>query len=282
MKLRGRHRLSFSYDRPVFVECMTIRLRPRCDASQHLESFSLDATPEPAGRSDSVDLHGNDSTLLWFRELQGRIEVVTRWEATTLRTNPFDFLVSEPAALELPFEHPGSDRAALSAYLRRAHGESEVDQLARDTLKSVQSATLPFLTTIAERIHDTCRSVVRTEGDPLPPRETLSRGEGACRDLAVVFVDACRSVGLPARFASGYKAIAADEGDRHLHAWAEVYFPGAGWRGYDPSLGLAVADAHVLVAASPEPASSAPTAGSFRGTGVRSHLEYSVEVQVLS
>lgn len=282
MKLRVRHHLKFTYDRPVFVEPMTIRLRPRCNVTQQLERFSLEVTPEAATRCDSLDLYENDITLLWFGELQDRLSVVTDWEVTTLRTNPFDFLIASPAALELPFEYDRSGRAILSAYLRRAHGDSAVDRLAREILENVESATLPFLSALSERIHDTCRSVMRPTGDPRPPGETLSVREGACRDLAVLFVDACRSVGLAARFVSGYKATAEEESQRHLHAWAEVYLPGAGWRGYDPSLGIAVADAHVLVATAPEPEGAAPTGGSFRGTGARSHLEFCVEVQVLA
>jgi len=107
----------------------------------------------------------------------------------------------------------------------------------------------------------------------------LRRKEGACRDLAVLFMDICRSLGLAARFVSGYK-YSPDTPDQHeLHAWAEVYLPGAGWRGYDPSWGLAVADHHVALAAGPAPQDAMPVTGTFRGTDVLSSLDYSVEIE---
>ncbi|MEE2871411.1 MAG: transglutaminase-like domain-containing protein [Candidatus Latescibacterota bacterium] len=89
---------------------------------------------------------------------------------------------------------------------------------------------------------------MRLEGRPMAAAETLARVRGACRDLAVLFIVICRTLGLAARFVSGYRAGAQNQQERYMHAWAEVYLPGAGWRGWDPSLGLAVAGAHVAVA----------------------------------
>jgi len=114
----------------------------------------------------------------------------------------------------------------------------------------------------------------------MSPADTLASRTGACRDTAMLYVAACRSLGLAARFVSGYSMHHPEEVSEHeLHAWAEVYLPGAGWRGYDPSLGLAVADGHVVLTAAPDHHLAAAVSGSYRGTGVGSSMRYAVEVR---
>jgi transglutaminase-like putative cysteine protease len=98
--------------------------------------------------------------------------------------------------------------------------------------------------------------------------------------VSVLFMDACRTQGLAARFVSGYHEGDPDEEEKHLHAWAEVYVPGGGWRGFDPALGLAVADRHVALAAAVSPAQTMPVCGTFRGTGVRAELVSKLEIQL--
>jgi transglutaminase-like putative cysteine protease len=102
---------------------------------------------------------------------------------------------------------------------------------------------------------------------------------GSCRDLAVVFCAMCRSMGLAARFVSGYQSEAVVQPRAHMHAWAEVYLPGGGWRGYDPSQGLAVSTSHVAVAAAADPRMAAPVSGSYRGAA-RSAMQFQIQMQV--
>lgn len=99
--------------------------------------------------------------------------------------------------------------------------------------------------------------------------------------LSVLFMECCRSVGLPSRFTSGYNEIDIKTKQRQLHAWAEVFIPGGGWLGYDPTLGLAVGDKHVSLASSSLPANTYPISGNFRGTGVDSELKYKIEIEQL-
>jgi transglutaminase-like putative cysteine protease len=98
--------------------------------------------------------------------------------------------------------------------------------------------------------------------------------------LTVLFSEVCRAVGLASRFVSGYYALPDDDGQRHLHAWSEVYVPGAGWRGFDPGLGLAVSDHHVAVAAGSLPWAAAPIVGSFRGNDAISSLDTELEIEL--
>jgi transglutaminase-like putative cysteine protease len=133
---------------------------------------------------------------------------------------------------------------------------------------------------LADTIHHGFHHVGRPDGDPQTPAETLAGRTGACRDTAMLYVEACRSLGMAARFVSGYSMHHPPEVSEHeLHAWAEVYLPGGGWRGYDPSLGLAVADGHVVLAAAPDHRLAAPVSGRYRGTGVASTMRYTVELR---
>jgi transglutaminase-like putative cysteine protease len=148
---------------------------------------------------------------------------------------------------------------------------------ATEQAAAVNQDTAAFLIALADTIHHGFHHVGRPEGDPLEPEQTLAGRTGACRDTAMLYVAACRSLGLAARFVSGYSMHHPPEVSEHeLHAWAEVYVPGGGWRAYDPSLGLAVADGHVVLATAPDHRLAAPVSGSYRGTGVASRLEYRV------
>ncbi len=124
------------------------------------------------------------------------------------------------------------------------------------------------------------QKLVREEGLPKRPSETLASQEGACRDLTVLYLDLCRWQGLAARFVSGYWRGGKASERRYLHAWAEVYLPGAGWRGFDPSSGLAVGDDHIAVAASPDPDGAAPVFGTYGGGDIQAALEWHLRVDV--
>jgi transglutaminase-like putative cysteine protease len=129
------------------------------------------------------------------------------------------------------------------------------------------------------RIRAELRNAPRLTGAPLVAGETLARGGGSCRDLAVLFIAACRSQGLAARFVSGY--LPAGPGERqHMHAWAEVLLPGAGWIPFDPSQAMPVGERHVAVAAAAEPGDAAPISGYFSGPGARSEMDVELTVEV--
>ncbi len=141
--------------------------------------------------------------------------------------------------------------------------------------------TQPFLLRMTEWINYEFATETRYEGDARSPLETLTTKLGACRDLAVLFMDACRSQGIAARFVSGYVYDPFRTHGSELHAWAEVYIPGGGWRGYDPTIGVAVADGHIAVATGPEPQWAAPTEGSYIGTADDSTIDYEVKITQL-
>jgi transglutaminase-like putative cysteine protease len=120
------------------------------------------------------------------------------------------------------------------------------------------------LNALNQKIYKSCGYLLRIDGAPWPPGVTWSKKSGSCRDLAVLFMEVCRSIGLAARFVSGYEA-GVESPERYLHAWAEVFLPGAGWRGYDPTHGLVVADGHIVLAAAPRQQQTMPIEGQVQG-----------------
>lgn len=275
------HRTTYTYNRPVFLEAHCLRLRPRCDGLQNLTYFESKVVPRPTGSSEGIDLDGNVTSNVWFEGLTENLIVESRAKVFTQYRNPFSYLLAERAD-RLPITYLDPAQPYLAPYTVRQQESHFVEQFARHIANSTEWKTLRFLTALNREIYECCRQVVREQGDPQPAEETLLKKRGAGRDLAVLFIEACRYLGIAARFVSGYKDTGSETGNRYLHAWTEVYLPGVGWRGYDPSLGLAVTDRHVAVAASGIPGLAAPVAGTFRGNAVSSELNAEINIRVIN
>lgn len=272
------HLTRFTYSRPVFIEPHLVRLRPRSDIFQHLISYSLRVDPTPQGSSELIDAEGNAVTQIWFGGLSPSLTLHTTCTVETLRPNPFDYVVPDVASLQVPMSYSPAESHALAHY-REPPGDPAVAAFAREVLRSAAGEVTGFLAELCARIRSRVTQVIRPEGDAYSAAQTLEAGSGACRDISVLFIDCCRAAGVAARFVTGYEQ-GDPESDRDLHAWAEVFLNGAGWRGWDPSQGLAVADRHVAVAVGPSPVEAAPTAGTYRGTGVSSTLETVIRLDV--
>ncbi len=272
------HKTDYAYTKPVFIEPLTVQLRPRSDAWQRVVSFQLEVNPEPAGVTSIIGLHGTPGERIWFNDLHVALSIKSRATVETLSCNPFDFVLDTSAA-SVPASYPQELEFELGPSLKPATPSTEVKGFANEISREAGQKTLAFLTLLAQRIRERCRPIIRVEGDPLPGPVTLSRGEGACRDLAVVFMDACKYVGLASRFVSGYYGAGSPAEERYLHAWAEVYLEGIGWRGYDPTNALAVADRHIVLAAASMPRLAMPIVGTFRATGADSSLKTEITIR---
>jgi transglutaminase-like putative cysteine protease len=286
MQFQIAHRTTYTYSQPVILEPHVLRLCPRTDGSQILRQFLVLVKPQPIGMSQILDVEGNTIIKVWFGDhTTTDLEIQTTSQVQTLRQNPFDYLL-EAWATKFPIDYPQSVMAHLLPYLS-GNGpqypgvDPTIAQLAHEIAHAVNNSSVGFLTALNQSIYETCTHQYRETGDPLPATLTWQQKQGSCRDLAIVFIEACRVVGLAARFVSGYQHGDPDTDDRHLHAWVEVYLPGAGWRGYDPTHGLAVADGHVAIAASSRPQSVAPVAGLFKGAGTQSQMRYTLQIQAL-
>lgn len=274
------HQTHFTYSAPVSLDQLVVRLQPRSSFDQRLINFSIRCDPMPARHTHCLDLHGNIRHWFWFDKQHAGLTLTTRSIVDCLVDNPFDFIVVEPSVETLPAVYDEPVRSATEHYRHRPTPQPIVDALARQIRQQCQGHTVHFLSDLARYLREHIQHIVRPIGDPWSPTKTLERGEGACRDTAVLYIDACRAVGLAARFVSGYAFDAMDDSHRELHAWAEVYLPGAGWRGYDPTTGLAVSNRHIAVAASPTAGYAAPTAGTFTGPRVETTLEYDIQMNV--
>jgi len=275
MRIAATHTTIYRYTQPVALEPHTIRLRPRDDAAQRVVSHRLSISPAPAGQSAFSDQDGNGVVQAWFMGGVRELAVESAFVVETLRANPFDFLLPPAHDLELPLRLPEGLQTALAPYL-------ETGGQAKDFAAPIANASgrqlMPFLDALNAALFTGFRHIVRREGGPRAAAQTLAEGEGSCRDLAVLFTEACRAEGVPARFVSGYETAAAFDEHAYMHAWAEVFVPNGGWRGYDPSRGMAVSTAHVAVAAAADPAMAAPIIGTYRGSA-ESTMDFQIQMQ---
>lgn len=274
-----QHTTTYNYSRPVALDPHSFRLRPRADGSQVVQHFNLEICPRPAGLTEFTDLEGNAASQVWFPDLTDTLKINVMTEVETLRDNPFDFIISDPGMMLLPVRYLGGSRINLTPYCQPIQHDGPVSWYADEIASDCGHDTLRFLTTLTSDLAERIEHVVRLRGEPQTPEETLKSGIGASRDVAVLFMEAVRTQGLAARFASGYWNGLAPDGNQYLHAWAEVYFPQSGWRGFDPSIGLAVADQHVPVASGLYPSGAASITGAFWGADVSSTMQTTLSVR---
>ncbi|MEB3309228.1 MAG: transglutaminase family protein [Snowella sp.] len=262
MLYQVHHKTIYTYNQPVFFKPHLLRFRPQSNGWQTLRDFSLKVIPEPSGMAELTDLDGNSLQKIWFTSATEQLTLEINSIIETHIDNPFNFLL-EPWALKLPIDYPQSLYQQLQPYLQpySVIPDAIALNLGQEIAQQTQRHTLSFLSVLNQRIYESCDYIVRETGEPWEAGVTWQRKQGSCRDLTVLFMEVCRAMGLAARFVSGYQEGDLEKDGWELHAWAEVYLPGGGWRGYDPTHGLAVSDRHIALAASAIPHYTAPVVG---------------------
>ncbi|QEL17906.1 transglutaminase family protein [Limnoglobus roseus] len=269
-----RHVTKYTYDRPVTFEPHVIRLRPAPHARTPIVSYSLTIEPGKHFLNWQQDAYSNYAARLVFLEPSTEFSVTVDVLAEMVPINPFDFFV-EKSAEEYPFAYDAATSRELAPYLEKLPVGPKLQEIV-DELKPHTGRTLDFVVELNQAIYRRVKYLIRLEPGVQAPEETLDLGCGSCRDSAWLLVQLCRNLGLAARFCSGYLIqLTADEKPldggpagptsdfTDLHAWTEVYLPGAGWVGLDPTSGLLTAEGHIPLACTADPQSAAPISGTF-------------------
>ncbi|MCB1202822.1 MAG: transglutaminase family protein, partial [Verrucomicrobiae bacterium] len=266
------HRTTYRFDREVSVFPHIVRLKPAPHCRTPILSYSLRIEPATHFINWQQDPFGNYLARLVFPEKTDRLEIVVDLVADMTTINPFDFFLEESAE-KCPFVYEPWLLAELAPYLVRTDFAPQLDELAKELKPAEPLGTIDFLVSVNQRAHSLVDYRIRMEPGVQSCAETFSLGSGSCRDSAFLLVQLFRTMGLAARFVSGYlvqlvpdeKPLEGPEGPSDdftdLHAWTEVYLPGAGWVGLDPTSGLFAGEGHIPLACTPEPSSAAPVTG---------------------
>jgi len=280
------HVTRYVYDRPVALGPQLIRLRPAPHGRTRIPSYSLTIVPAAHHVNWQHDPHGNWIARYTFPEKTSEFAVTVDLLAELVAVNPFDFFI-EPYAASFPFALPDDLAHELSAYLETEPAGARL-QAFLAAIPREPTGTVQFLVDLNAQVQRAIRYLVREEAGTYTPEETLAAGEGSCRDSAWLLVQALRHLGIPARFVSGYliqlkpDVVPLDgpagptQDGADLHAWTEVFIPGAGWIGLDPTSGLLTGEGHIPLAATPNFRSAAPIAGTVEPANAAFTFEMSV------
>ncbi len=265
------HRTSYQYDRPIMLGPQTVRLKPAPHCRTPILSYSLKVEPAEHFINWQQDPQGNYSARLVFPKPTRTFSVEVDLVAEMTVFNPFDFFL-DPTAEKVPFAYEPKLGVELTPFLRKDPLTPAFEEFVR-AIDLTPRPSIDFLVALNLRVNRAVRYIIRLEHGVQSAEETLKLGSGSCRDSAWLLVQALRHIGLAARFVSGYLVqlrpdvkptegpAGASQDFTDLHAWCEVYLPGAGWIGLDPTSGLLAGEGHIPLACSPEPSSAAPISG---------------------
>jgi len=265
------HVTHYRYDRLVGLSPQVVRLRPAPHCRTPILSYSMRVEPEQHFINWQQDAFANYQARLVFPEPTREFRITIDLVAEMAVYNPFDFFL-EPAAEQFPFEYAPELAAELAPYRVKREMTPRFAEFVESIDRSPRGTT-DFLVELNQRVQREIRYLIRMEPGVQTPEETLVNASGSCRDSGWLLVETLRQLGLAARFVSGYllqlapdtKSLDGPSGTEYdftdLHAWCEVFLPGAGWIGFDPTSGLLAGEGHIPVACTPEPGSAAPISG---------------------
>ncbi len=265
------HATHYRYDRMVGLSPQVIRLRPAPHCRTRILAYSLKVQPAGHFINWQQDPQANYLARLVFPDATRELKVEVDLVAEMSVLNPFDFFLA-PHAEQFPFKYDSNERRELAPYLVRAPAAPALSNYLAAISRNPRR-TNDFIVEVNRRVSSDIKYVIRLESGVQSPEQTLAMRSGSCRDSAALMVQLFRHLGLAARFVSGYliqlvpdvKSLDGPSGATQdftdLHAWCEVYLPGAGWIGLDATSGLLAGEGHIPLACTPEPSTAAPISG---------------------
>jgi transglutaminase-like putative cysteine protease len=284
-KFTVRHATSYRYAQPVHFGQHRLMLRPRDSHDLHLVDAELSLSP-PGALNWMHDVFGNSVALVDFEQPASELRIVSTLHIERYGLSRPVFPIAREAQM-YPFVYSANDRGDLGRLLDRHYPDprGQLEQWAKRFVTAAPMPTYNLLSNMNGAIRTEFKYAVRYEEGTQSPLETLDKMSGTCRDFALLFMEAARSLGFGARFVSGYLYDPALDGGQAMqgagatHAWAEVYLPGAGWVEYDPTNGLIAGENLIRIAVARDPSQAIPISGSFSGAGTE-FLGITVDVTV--
>jgi transglutaminase-like putative cysteine protease len=266
-RLKILHRTYYNFRGPVQLQPHRLMLRPREGPGLHIEHSKLELAPTAQVRW-LRDAYDNSVAIATFAAPSAHLAIISECVVQQFDESPLDFLVAD-YAVNYPFTYDADSAEVLRPYLRSplSRTPAELGEWVKRYWRPGESVqTYGLLARLCAAINQSLAYQVREQPGVQSAVETLARGIGSCRDFAYLFMDAAQMLGLAARFVSGYLHAPFDDGrSGSTHAWAEVYLPGAGWKGFDPTSGEMAGSGHIAVAVARQPGEVSPVTGAFLG-----------------
>lgn len=266
MKFKIIHQTDYVFDSVVKLEPHYLRFRPRRSTSVNILDFSISVASKPAGHRRIRDEENNIIDFFWFEGITEQLSITSTTILETTPFNPFNFILYPKEFNQLPFEYAEPRKRLLNATLQKKPISDELLDYGNALLKKSDFNTITYLTALTSKICNDFKVLPREVGQPFSPERTFKHKKGSCRDLTWMQIILLRQQGIASRFVSGYYYCEMDNPNYELHAWLEVFLPGAGWIGLDPSYGILTCETHFPIASSANPLNTMPVSGGIRGS----------------
>ncbi len=276
MLFKIKHITHYKYSAEVFLEPHLLSVAPRTDAYQVLKTFDIDVFPLPTVKNAKMGLNNPHDYMLWFEGNTKEFKITVTSMVDVLNPNPFSFVIYPFTATQLPMRYPDVVHGQLIPYFTPITKDEKIQKVAKELMLDIDFQTLPYIAHLTRYLQKNFRiEQVRPNALPITPELTLEKKAGSHRDLAYLQMALCREAGIATRYVNGY--YIDDEQKEYLHAWVEVYLPGAGWKGFDGTTGMAVGDRHIALTSGAYPSLCSLISGTFRGNA-HSDLETTIEI----